>query len=492
MTDGRLLLEAYLNGEDLTADQRAALSAWVCASPDHARLAAELTHLDATIGALARGHAVGPLIDLEDDAVSSQLLAKLSRLEAEAPVELVHLEMQRQSSAMSRWASWGALAAAVTFAALLGVVLYFTQGGAPSPTDSEPIAATPGPTPAEAPVVATLTAAHEARWGLGKVRVGEGLKAGQTLTLTHGYAEVTTSRGAIAIIEAPATIELSENPNALRLHSGKLVGICETESSKGFVVESRNLRIVDVGTRFGVDARTGVTGVQVEDGEVKVALLYDGHVTGSYQSLTTGTAIEADSSGQIARVAMPREPLIMSIHLLKYKPVIDGDPASYAGHLAASSMPWEESFQAKLFLEQHDFSIPADIATNSSPSSAPNVLTQGTSVDVYLFHIDLPGDVAHKTSHTIHFNRPILGVYTTGQGLIDSDKHFGVDRTEYPQAISPSGVTLIGARGLDFLYESNPVADEIIFSEDRTSLTLNCAAGMYFDQVRIVVQAAQD
>ncbi|MEO0474949.1 MAG: hypothetical protein AAF085_03115, partial [Planctomycetota bacterium] len=123
--------------------------------------------------------------------------------------------------------------------------------------------------PAGTPIVATLTAERDVVWDR---RPGQDLYAGQRFTLNQGFAEITTASGAIAILEAPATIELLNNDNALRLLDGKLVGICETESSKGFVVRTLHMDITDLGTRFGVsvDPVHG-TITKVFDGIVRAA-----------------------------------------------------------------------------------------------------------------------------------------------------------------------------------------------------------------------------
>jgi ferric-dicitrate binding protein FerR (iron transport regulator) len=146
--------------------------------------------------------------------------------------------------------------------------------------------------------VATLTAEHNAEWDSQPgedLRPGDALAAGQRLNLTQGFAEITTEEGAVVILEAPASVEFFDNDNAIRLHAGKLVGICETESSKGFVVRTPHMDITDLGTRFGVDAsKSGATEVHVFDGEVRatrgdtepVLLLAD-------QSARASTGVEA-------------------------------------------------------------------------------------------------------------------------------------------------------------------------------------------------------
>ncbi|MFK7790378.1 MAG: FecR domain-containing protein [Phycisphaeraceae bacterium] len=168
------------------------------------------------------------------------------------------------------WGSFaGAIAAVLAVAVLLFVV--FRPGTPPVPIANNTIeSVTPQQTPV-APVapVAVLTNTHDAQW---VQQPTENLYPGDRLTLTAGFAEITTAQGAIVILEAPATIELIEHNNALRLHAGKLVGICETESSKGFLVRTPHLDVTDLGTRFGVDAtQADSTQVHVMQGEVLVA-----------------------------------------------------------------------------------------------------------------------------------------------------------------------------------------------------------------------------
>ncbi|MEM6505744.1 MAG: FecR domain-containing protein, partial [Planctomycetota bacterium] len=220
--------------------------------------------------------------------VDHDLLAELLEQEQEAEVavvaqpEVLRLKAGRDKQAWQlagAWrfvvrqpAVWGAVAAAVALAVTL--VIVFTGGGeqpervAEQPGNTgQPKPAVPD-TPALAEAVATLTAERGAVW---QQRPGRDLYAGQRFTLTEGFAEITTRRGAVATIEAPAMIELFDSDNALRLVTGKLVGICETESSKGFVVRTPHMDVTDIGTRFGIDAtQADLTEVHVLRGEVEV------------------------------------------------------------------------------------------------------------------------------------------------------------------------------------------------------------------------------
>lgn len=174
---------------------------------------------------------------------------------------------------------YSGIAAMLLLAASLLVILGNLWTGPDNLASSGRVAPDPAATPSQPPAqsaVATLTAEHGAQWqaasGTVLPGVGDQLHAGQRLTLTEGSAQITTARGAIAILQAPCSVELLDQDNALRLIRGKLVGICETQSSKGFVVHTPQLDITDLGTRFGVEVTPGsATEVHVHQGMVLAA-----------------------------------------------------------------------------------------------------------------------------------------------------------------------------------------------------------------------------
>lgn len=191
----------------------------------------------------------------------------------------------------SKTAIIGSIAAVLVFGAVLYVSI-LGLGSAPKPFD---VASDPN---RPAPIVATLTAEHNAAW---ERRPGEDLYAGQRLTLTQGFAEITTNDGAIAILEAPATIELLDNDNALRLHTGKMVGICETKSSKGFLVLTPRMDITDLGTRFGVDANNREAMVHV----------FEGGVTASRTDASSGTKPTLIAAGESAATSIDTDKIVL-------------------------------------------------------------------------------------------------------------------------------------------------------------------------------------
>ncbi|MEM6260493.1 MAG: LamG-like jellyroll fold domain-containing protein [Planctomycetota bacterium] len=169
----------------------------------------------------------------------------------------------------------GTVAAAAVL--ILGVVLavVLLPGSDTPPETAKAPGLTPPTTAADTNrVVATIAEQHGAVW---LTNNGEGSLPGRTLlgpnqrlTLVKGFAEITTVRGAQVLVQSPATIETTDSDNAIRLHRGKLVGICETARSKGFVVHAPGVDVVDLGTRFGVeaDAARG-TSVLVMEGSVR-------------------------------------------------------------------------------------------------------------------------------------------------------------------------------------------------------------------------------
>ncbi|MEM9347818.1 MAG: LamG-like jellyroll fold domain-containing protein [Planctomycetota bacterium] len=356
----RALAIHYLNGE-ADDEEVAKLEAWILESPENALILAKCAvdeqNLPAASGsafALAEGmpregmidpellEALMPrgpldLIDITDQvradekarrkAIRSQKSSRRGRERAGSDLPRVIV--------IPRSIAWLASAAAV----LLIAAAVFWHGS--EPKTNQPIADNNTQPPDLEPItprlVAMLTAEHDAVWDR---RPGTGLYAGQRLTLTKGFVQITTQRGAVAALEAPATIELIDSPNAIRLHTGKLVGICETESSKGFLVRTPHMDVIDIGTRFGVDATNpGDTKVLVIRGEIEVSTNKPGSMPIRY---TQEQAVSVNTRGEMAAVTEPLSftqklpmsdlPVLESLGALAYFPfkemakeqVIDG------------------------------------------------------------------------------------------------------------------------------------------------------------------------
>ena len=91
----------------------------------------------------------------------------------------------------------------------------------------------------------------------------------QYYELKSGLLEIEmVETGAIVLLEGPCKFKIL-NRNAIKLSSGNLTALVETEKGKGFYVDTPQGRIVDLGTEFGVNVnRLGGTQAMVFDGEV--------------------------------------------------------------------------------------------------------------------------------------------------------------------------------------------------------------------------------
>jgi len=114
--------------------------------------------------------------------------------------------------------------------------------------------------------VAALTAASDARWDGAPRQAGDRLRTGR-LKLVGGLVQITFTSGAIALVQAPADLEL-QAPDRAFLHSGRVV-VRVPQGSGGFRLETSTARLLDLGTEFGVSVQPdGPSVLQVYEGQV--------------------------------------------------------------------------------------------------------------------------------------------------------------------------------------------------------------------------------
>ncbi len=96
------------------------------------------------------------------------------------------------------------------------------------------------------------------------------LQPGSELEIRYGVAELALPRDVIAVVEAPARLTWL-GKNLLRLDDGRGFFRVGTDA-RGFTVQTPGQRLVDLGTEFGVDAKSGTSEVklQVFKGKVRV------------------------------------------------------------------------------------------------------------------------------------------------------------------------------------------------------------------------------
>jgi hypothetical protein len=132
------------------------------------------------------------------------------------------------------------------------------------------------------------------------VHLATGAKlAVKSLQMPAGFFRFKLDSGAVVSVNGPADLWL-ENAMHLKVKLGKVttdVG----ENAKGFVVETAQTRVVDLGTRFGVDVRpSGHTDVVVFEGEVE---LYGGKQASGSSRLVEGEAVRVQSDRSLSRIS---------------------------------------------------------------------------------------------------------------------------------------------------------------------------------------------
>jgi len=140
-----------------------------------------------------------------------------------------------------------------------------------------------------------LESALDAHWARDlSLTAGSALPVGR-YTLERGLARIVCADGAEIIVEGPATFTL-DSGRQISLAGGRLVGACRTEHSRGFTALTRNARLVDLGTEFGIAVLAeGTTETEVFDGRVALAAVSRAE-PGPAATVTLGR-------GQTARIA---------------------------------------------------------------------------------------------------------------------------------------------------------------------------------------------
>lgn len=145
--------------------------------------------------------------------------------------------------------------------------------------------------------VAVLVEAVDARWADPQMptRVGASLPKGR-LRLEHGLARIDFYSGASVVLQGQADLELV-SPMESILHSGTLRAHVPAHA-EGFVVRSRELKLVDRGTAFGmrVDSQAG-TEVHVFEGKVELQDLAPRGEERSPRELISGGALRVARDG---------------------------------------------------------------------------------------------------------------------------------------------------------------------------------------------------
>ncbi|NND98682.1 MAG: hypothetical protein HKN47_15275 [Pirellulaceae bacterium] len=149
--------------------------------------------------------------------------------------------------------------------------------------------------------IALVTRLVDAKWqdGENSVSVGEALTPGR-LHLSSGYAQIEFFCGATVVLEGPAEMELISS-TAARFLDGRLRAQVPP-AARGFEIDVDGMKVVDLGTEFGISVTPDGSDVQVFDGEVEL------HRPESDKKLVTAGQAFLHGEGQLTQgVAKPGE-----------------------------------------------------------------------------------------------------------------------------------------------------------------------------------------
>jgi ferric-dicitrate binding protein FerR (iron transport regulator) len=296
-----------------------------------------------------------------------------------------------------RWIGVHPLAAAVVFAMLaLGIAGGWLSWQRMGEADA-----------AAAPV-AEFGALQDCRWVLTaeeSVQPGDPIRAGRRLDLASGSAAVRFASGAVATLLGPCIFEItSDNSGFLTL--GQVKVIAATPESKGFTVQTRTARVVDVGTEFvAAAAADGQSRVDVTSGEVYVVV--DG--SEAIHRLRTGDALSVEAGVSKVMVRIESGTGTAAFQFPSIEPPSAADYADASRGLARISVA-----AGRLHAAGSVPSGPAEVLLNGrgqsvSDSPAESVFFDDNASGLLLLDLGRPVTVSKINTYSWHQNRVIEG-----------------------------------------------------------------------------------
>ena len=142
--------------------------------------------------------------------------------------------------------------------------------------------------------IALVTRLVDARWN-GKeqsLEVGQALTPGR-VSLVSGYAQIEFFCGASVVIEGPAELDLVSTTSAKFLKGRMRAQV--PPAARGFQIDVDGMKVVDLGTEFGVSVSTSGADVQVFDGQVEL------HPEGSEKQVVNAGQAFLHGDGSISK-----------------------------------------------------------------------------------------------------------------------------------------------------------------------------------------------
>lgn len=227
---------------------------------------------------------------------------KLAGAGATAPVKSVPESKRGQTGWFAALNWWQRAMAGAAVLAVLALGLWWTGVLTPKEPATE---LAEEPEYLEEPLitgVAVLSRAIDVVWEASDTvsTVGAPLEPGK-LKLTQGFAEVEFYSGARVVLEAPAEVDLISATEVI-CRQGKLSAHVPAQA-RGFTVMTPQMKVVDIGTAFGVEVTAGRGEVHVFEGHVQVTPVGLTEV----KDLFKGEALALTSAGVME--ALPMNPM---------------------------------------------------------------------------------------------------------------------------------------------------------------------------------------
>lgn len=272
------------------------------------------------------------------------------------------------------------------------------------------------------------------------------LLTGQKYEVEQGVARILMDSGAEVILESPATFELIHH-NSIRLWEGSLAAEVHLNAI-GFVVETPSQRIVDLGTRFGVQVLdNGASETHVFHGKVICAAVQKTS-NNTKHLLEAGQAIQIKGDGSAAVKLITNEAKFT--RALKFQAQIEKLEGALQFHQEMPGQLGAGDFTSskviRVFQERKNLILSEDLkvwkipAPGATPAQTKihQIIPKGTKVNVFLLHLDGPHKDAEGKPHPvvrlsgkIHFKFPILGGLKKDADFYASDQILGRPEVAY-------------------------------------------------------------
>jgi|GEM_PF-3923172 len=353
------------------------------------------------------------------------------------------------------------------------------------------------PKPGPLPIVATLVADVDARWGEAMetptLPVGTELRAGDWIELTSGAAILELRCGVRCVMSGRTLLSFDGGQNCF-LDSG-LATFDVPPEAIGFEVRTRGATFVDRGTQFGVSV--GLMG----ESEVHV-----------FRGLVDAQAESDDGTPQVVRLSRQQAarlnpqtrmlvPTRFNANTFAVPLAIAAGVARFTRNVRFVSEPLTEIVPPELTKFGHVFLCPEtttvlqselvvherfDFVSSGNPTPQRR-LSAGTQLKSFLVHFS-PGREC-TVDGQITFQTPIAGLIVDSTGLVTTDPLFASRETSLEDADRPLRSietppdAVIASRGNVALYDRLRVS-----GPERKTLTFHLK-GAQVDQFRVLLHA---